>query len=140
MEQQAHKSVNGQIFPNEEMALFAVAEALEKKATCPVILDLKESVSFTDYFVIVSASNPRQAYAIAESVRMYFKRHFEFFPMSIDGLDSSTWILLDYGFMFVHVFVETSREVYGLERLWSKAPMVPISEEHLEKLLKKITA
>lgn len=115
-------------FSTEELVKLAAAAALEKKASRPVILNLRNQGTFTDYFLIVSAANPRQALAVADAIRMFFKETFDLMPVSMDGLDVGTWVLLDYGSFFVHVFQEPTRELYQLEQLWSKAVMVPVQE------------
>jgi ribosome-associated protein len=117
-------------YSKEELAILAVAIANEKKCVRPTILDLRNlSGAFSELFTIVSASNSRQVYAAAEDIRMFFKNNFGLLPVGIDGLDSCTWVLLDYGFMFVHVFQESTRELYQLEQLWNKARSIPVSEE-----------
>ena len=126
---------NSRIYTHEELALLSVGLCLEKKAVRPVVLDLSELGAFTNYFAIVSAANSRQVYAIAEDVRVFFREHFNLTPMSVDGLDSGTWALLDFGFMFVHVFQEPTREVYQLEKLWSKGRLIDVTHERLEDLL-----
>ena len=116
-------------YTNEELALLSVAVACEKKAVRPLILDLRNVGSaFTELFSIVSASNTRQVYAIAEEIRLYFKRTFGLNPVAVDGMETCTWVLIDYGFMFVHIFQEPTREVYQLEQLWSKARNIDADE------------
>lgn len=116
-------------FSREEMAVLAVAAAMDKKAFRPVLLDLRSQGAFTEYFAIVSATNARQVTAVAEGVRMFFKQSFGLSPLSVDGLESQTWVLLDYGFLFVHVFQDPTRELYALEQLWSKGRLVAFTEE-----------
>jgi ribosome-associated protein len=124
-------------YTHEDLALLAVAVACEKKAVRPVILDLRNlGHAFTEIFSIVSATNHRQVYAIAEEIRLFFKEHFDLNPVAVDGLESCTWVLLDYGFMFVHVFQEPTRELYQLEQLWSKARDIPATEEIFVPLYK----
>ena len=117
-------------YTKEELALLAVAVACDKKAVRPVILDLRNLTSaFTELFTIVSAANHRQVFAIAEEIRMFFKSSFGLIPVAIDGLETSTWVLIDYGFMFIHIFQEPTRDLYQLEQLWSKARNVDAPEE-----------
>lgn len=119
---------------HEDLAMLAIAIATEKKAVRPIIMDLRGVGAFTELFAIVSASNQRQVYAVAESIRQFFKRHLGIMPVSVDGLESCTWVLIDYGFLFVHVFQEPTRELYQLEQLWNKAHVIPLAEENCQAL------
>jgi ribosome-associated protein len=116
-------------FSREDMAVLAIAAAMDKKAARPVLLDLRSQGAFTEYFAIVSATNARQVSAVAEGIRMFFKQAFGLQALSVDGMESQTWVLLDYGFLFVHVFQEPTRELYQLEQLWSKGRLVEFTEE-----------
>lgn len=111
----------------EEAVRLAVQAAEEKKAENPVILDLREVASFTEFFLICNGSNPKQvqaiSYSVEETLRKAGKR-----PLHIEGYNSAEWILLDYGDFLVHVFNGTSRRFYDLERLWRDAKRLEISE------------
>jgi|SRR5581483_243461 len=100
------------------------AEAAEsKKAADLRILDLREVTSFTDFFVICSVANARQAHAVCDEVEAALKKSGEL-PVSIEGYEAGDWILMDYGDFIVHVFSETARSYYDLERLWRHAKPV----------------
>jgi ribosome-associated protein len=114
----------------------AIAVALDKKAVRPVLLDLRQQTSLTEYFAIVSASNSRQVYAIADSVQKFLKETFHLNPLSTDGFETCHWILLDYGFFYFHVFQESTRSVYQLEQLWSKGRYEEVTEDECASLLK----
>jgi ribosome-associated protein len=104
----------------EQVALvLAAAEA--KKAEDVSVLELpKESSAFTDYFVVCSGANPRQVQAIADEVdERLSKAGFE--PNHREGYDRGDWILLDYVDFVVHIFNESARKFYDLERLWKSA-------------------
>ena len=90
----------------------------------------KSSSAFTDYFLICSGANNRQVQAIAESVQMQLKQH-GLMPNNVEGYKQAEWVLLDYVDFVVHVFVETARRFYDLERLWKSA--VRLSPADLEK-------
>jgi len=123
---------------HEEIAMLAIAIATEKKAVRPVMMDLRNVGAFTELFAIVSASNQRQVYAVAESIRQFFKHNLGISPVSVDGLESCTWVLIDYGFLFVHVFQEPTRELYQLEQLWSKAHIIPVAEDNCKSLYNEV--
>ena len=82
--------------------------------------------SFTDYFIICSVSNPRQAHAVSDEVTKLLKEMGEL-PLSVEGYDPAEWILLDYGDFIVHIFSETARSYYDLERLWRHANAVDVA-------------
>lgn len=114
--------------PDEYPNWFVAVQAAEsKKAVDLRVLDLREITSFTDYFVICSSTNPRQGKAIADEVEKQLKAIGEV-PVSVEGYESAEWILMDYGDFLVHVFSETARRYYDLERLWRHA--APISVVH----------
>ena len=103
----------------------AVRAAQSKKADNVRVLDLQEVTSFTDFFVICSASNSRQSQAICDEVALQLKQQGQF-PLSVEGYEHAEWILADYGDYIVHVFSEKAREYYDLERLWRNAKVVEI--------------
>lgn len=118
-------SHNASVHSNEELALLAARLALEKKAMDPVVLDLRNIDAFSEFFTIVSVANSRQAVAVADDIIRFFKSELGIRPVAVDGLEVGTWVLIDYGFLFVHVFQEDIREKYQLEELWSKARIIP---------------
>ena len=99
----------------------AVRAAIDKKAEDVVVLDLRKTGGFTDFFVICTGANTRQIAAIADSVRETLKKDEDERPALSEGLDRSEWILLDYFNFVVHVFSRECRAFYGLERLWGNA-------------------
>jgi ribosome-associated protein len=125
-------------YSHEEIALLSVAIAHEKKCARPMLLDLRNlSGAFTEIFAIVSAANSRQVYATAEAVRLFLKNAFGLNPVAVDGMETCTWVLLDYGFMFVHIFQEPTRDLYQLEQLWSKARHITSGEDDFIPLYKE---
>ncbi len=107
--------------------LIAAKAAESKKAVDIRILDLREVTSFTDYFLICSASNPRQGHAISDEIAKQLKEMGEL-PVSLEGFDSVDWVLMDYGDFIVHIFSESARAYYDLERLWRHGKRVNLSD------------
>jgi ribosome-associated protein len=107
----------------------ALQAAGEKKALDPVVLDLRELASFTDYFVIASGTNVRQVQAIADGIQEQLRKQLGARPARVEGYNSAEWVLLDYGDFIFHVFEEKSRRFYDLERLWRDAARVPLPPE-----------
>ena len=106
------------------LARQCVAAAEDKKATDPVILDLRAVSTITDYLVICSAQSEPQLKAIANGVEQALKETLDRRPLAVDGFPTSQWIVIDYGEVMLHVFHEQKRGVYALEDLWSDAPIV----------------
>jgi ribosome-associated protein len=104
-----------------ELAHRAASLAADKLATDIVILDMRDVVSYTDYFVICSGRNPRQTQAIAAELRETLKRD-RIGARNIDGERQGDWILLDYLDVLVHVFTPDARSFYRLESLWGEVP------------------
>ena len=105
----------------------AVTAALDKKAEDVIVLDLRKTGGFTDYFVICTAANTRQMAAIADSVQDTLRESLDERPALAEGLNKSEWILLDYFNFVVHVFSRECRAFYALERLWGTAERHEIS-------------
>lgn len=103
----------------------AARAADSKKALDLQVLDLREVTSFTDYFVLCTVTNPRQGQAIADEIGKQLKDMGEL-PVSVEGYDTAEWILMDYGDFIVHIFGETTRSYYNLERLWRHAKLVDL--------------
>ena len=107
-----------------ELAKQCVWAAQEKKALDPIILDLRNISSITDYLVICSAQSEPQIKAIANGVEQAVKEGLERHPLAVDGFPTSQWIVIDYGDVMFHIFHEQKRPVYALEDLWSDAAQV----------------
>ena len=108
----------------ESRVRLAVAAALDKKATDLDVLAVGELTSIADYFVLASASNERQAQAIADSITSRLKDEMDVKPLLVEGMTPGRWVLLDFGDFIIHIFTEDVRRFYGLERLWGDAPNV----------------
>jgi ribosome-associated protein len=106
----------------------AVRAALDKKAANVVVLDLRNTPAFTDFFVLCSGQNQRQIKAIADSVEEAL-RGAKIRPAHVEGYDRAEWILMDFFTFIVHVFTPHTREFYALERLWGDAERIEISDE-----------
>lgn len=105
----------------------AIGAAQEKKATDIVVLDLRATSGFTDYFVICSGQNPRQIKAIADAVEESL-RGAGVRPAHVEGYTRAEWVLLDYFDLIVHVFNPETRAFYALERLWGSAQRIDVPD------------
>jgi ribosome-associated protein len=103
----------------------AIAAARDKKATDIVVLDLRKTGAFTDYFLICTGANPRQVHAIADAVEQGLRAR-QVRPSHLEGYQRAEWVLVDYFDFVVHVFSPSARAFYGLERLWGSASRIEL--------------
>jgi ribosome-associated protein len=106
----------------------AVRAALDKKAIDVVVLDLRKTPAFTDFFVLCSGQSQRQVKAIADAVEEALRAK-KIKPAHVEGYDRAEWILMDFFTFIVHVFTPQTREFYSLERLWGDAERIEVSED-----------
>jgi ribosome-associated protein len=98
--------------------------AQEKLAEDVLILDMRPVCSYTDFFVLATGQNPRQAKAIWDEVHERLKHDDDLLPRSVEGGPEGRWIVGDYLDVVLHVFTPESREYYRLEELWGDVPSV----------------
>lgn len=98
-----------------------------KKGYDVKILDLRELVSFADYFVICSADSDTQVKAIADEVEKSLKDE-GIKSWHTEGYRALSWVLIDYVDVVVHIFRKESRIFYNLERLWGDAPTTEVED------------
>ena len=104
-----------------QQVAIAVQAVENKKGEEIVILEMdRSSGAFTDYFVLCTATNPRQVQAISDEVEKLLSENGER-PASREGYQQAEWVLLDYVHFVVHIFSERARKFYDLERLWKSA-------------------
>jgi ribosome-associated protein len=95
------------------------------KAEDIVLLDLGPDTVIADYFVIATGTSDRQLRALADHVRESVKEKVENrLPYGVEGSPESGWVLMDYGDVIVHLFMEEERRYYDLEGFWKKASVV----------------
>ena len=111
---------------SEELTTEIVRTADSKLAGDIVALDMREIVTYTDYLVICTARNDRQAEAIADEVHIRMKREHSLLPVNPDRSDNVGWRVLDYLDCVFHVFTEEARGKWDLEELWHEAPRLEL--------------
>lgn len=113
----------------------AAAVCEDKKALNTRILELDPADSgLSDFFLVTSAANERQAVTIADEIELRLKRDFGVYPHSVEGRRNGEWILLDYVDFVVHVFLAERRAFYDIERLRKSAR--PLTPEEFDAELK----
>jgi len=106
----------------------AVKAALDKKAMDVVVLDLRHTPAFTDFFLLCSGQNARQVQTIADAIEEALKAA-KVRPSHVEGYARAEWILMDFFTFIVHVFNPQTRDFYSLERLWGDAERIEVSDE-----------
>ncbi len=109
-------------------ALVAAAAASAKSGLDLVVLDVGPIISIIECFVLVSATNTRQVRTVVDEIELALKEHDGLKPINTEGRDDLSWVLLDYGDIVVHVFLDETRAFYDLDRLWADAPRIPFEE------------
>lgn len=99
----------------------AVQAAQEKMAEDMILLDLKELSSFTDFFLIMNGRSTKQNTALCDHIERVLRK-MRMRPLSIEGRSNGEWILMDYGYLIIHIFSDETRAYYSLEKLWGDAP------------------
>lgn len=98
---------------------------MDKKAEDLVILQMSQVSDFCDFFVIVSAESHRQTKAIADGIEEgFYKKKIKAYRRQSDA--ESSWVVLDFFDVVVHIFYKEVRSYYGLERLWADAKRVSL--------------
>jgi len=110
---------------SERLVRRIAAIADDKKAGELVALDVSSLVGYTDYLVICTARNERQAKAIHDEVYHQLKRD-GLLPARVEGERDAEWILMDYLDAILHVFTPEMRERYRLEVLWGEAERLEV--------------
>jgi ribosome-associated protein len=110
-----------------------VAELADSKVAVEiVVLDMRELVAYTDFLVICTARNDRQAGAIVDEVRVQIKQEMGILPSGTDQAGEAGWAVLDYLDCLLHVFTSEARDRYQLEDLWREAPRLELDLENSE--------
>lgn len=105
-----------------------IAEVVQSKhAEDIVIFKVSELSALADFFVVCTAESKPQIRAVSEAVDLALSSEGTK-PLGLEGRDSKTWLLMDYGDVILHVFNPVSRAFYGLDRLWGDAPQITLPE------------
>ena len=96
----------------------------DKKADDTIVLSVGELLNITEYFVVTSAPNRRLVRTIVESIEEVVGLEHDRKPLRLEGLSEAQWVLMDYGDVVVHVFVDEMRQYYEIERLYRDVPRV----------------
>ncbi len=120
--------VRGSVTDPGRLASLAARAASSKQGEAIVVLDVRDLITITDYFVIASGTSDRQVKTIADEVVKSLKEQGTS-PVRREGEAAAGWILLDYVDFVVHVFSQEQRDYYRLDNLWTDAPVLDWDEK-----------
>jgi len=109
----------------EQASRLAAQAALDKKALDLVLLDVRDRTSLADFFLLASGTNQKQLVAVCDAIQERLREE-GVRPRHVEGYPRQEWILLDYESFVVHVFTESTRSYYDLERLWGDATRIEV--------------
>jgi ribosome-associated protein len=114
-----------------DVLLSSIVEGMfEKKGLNVLKIDLRKLENrITDFFVICHAASTTQVSAICDSVEDKVRAQAGEKPLHVEGLDNCFWVLLDFGNVIVHIFLEEYRNFYSLESLWGDAVIAAMEDK-----------
>lgn len=121
----------GESMASEESRALAVQvaiAAIEKKAIGLEVLDVAGRVDYADFLVLMTGRSDRHVQSLASAIEEEIKKKGKR-PLSVEGVPSARWVLMDLGDVVVHVFQEDARSMYDLEGLWMDAARLPLPED-----------
>lgn len=113
---------------SRELAVLAARLADDKKATDVIVVDVGDVLGITGWFVIAGASNPRLVRTVVDAIEEGVRDQLGRTPVRTEGVREQQWILVDYGDVVVHVFLDEIRAFYEIERLYADRPRVSWAE------------
>jgi ribosome-associated protein len=120
--------------PHSEPLAHRLAELADSKQATEIVgLDMRSLVSYTDFLIICTVRNERQAGAIVDEVRVRLKEEMALLPAGLSGGGEDGWVVADYLDSVLHVFTAEARERYQLEDLWREAPRLELDLEAPEE-------
>ena len=112
---------------SKELTKLAVAALEDRKAEDVTVIDISEISPIADYFIIANGTNQNQLQAMRDAAdEALYKAGVK--VQQIEGNQSSTWILMDYGDIIIHIFSKEDRLFYDLERTWRDGKVVDVSD------------
>jgi ribosome-associated protein len=106
-----------------DRACLCARVASENKARNIVVLDMRGITPLYDFFVLITGTSRRQIHTVSEEIDAALRERGDL-RLSVEGYESSSWVVQDYGDVMVHVFNPQTREYYALEELWADAPRI----------------
>lgn len=112
---------------SKELALAIASAGLDKKALGVEVLDVTGRVDYAEFLVVMTGTSDRHVHAIAMGIEEELRKR-KLRPLSVEGLGTANWVLMDFDDVVVHVFQESTRKLYDIEGLWIDAGRISVSE------------
>ena len=110
-----------------EMVKIAAKALEDKKAEDIRVIDIREISTIADFFVIANGTNANQLAAMRDAVdEKLYKAGYH--TKQVEGNQNSTWILMDYNDIIVHIFSKEDRLFYNLERMWTDGKQIDVNQ------------
>ena len=119
-------STTGAITDATTKARIAAQAAADKKGEEVLVLEVGTIMGIVEHFVVTSAPNTRQVRTIVDEIEKQMREQALAKPRSVEGLTDASWVLVDYGDVVVHVFLDETRAYYDLDRLWGDVPRLDV--------------
>lgn len=116
---------------SKEMVKLACKALDDHKGEDIRVIEIGGITTIADYFVIANGTNTSHVQALAEAAEEMLGRN-GYEPKRVEGAGTTSWVLMDYGDVIIHVFSREDRLFYDLERIWRDGKVVA-TEEFLEK-------
>ncbi len=115
--------------PDETLELTStiVNAALDRKGDNIVVIKVSEVSYLADYFVIITGYSHVQVRAISQAIAEKVEQKMQVYPLGVEGQSESSWILMDYADVIVHILKPEERDFYNLEAFWGHAERIDIS-------------
>ncbi len=112
---------------NKEYACLAAETLSTKKAKDIVVIDIAEKSGFADYFIVATGNTDRQINSLVDDVEDAMAKE-DLLVKSVEGKNTSGWILLDFGDVIVNLFTPEMRDRYNIEKIWADCPAEHIGD------------
>ncbi len=112
---------------SKELALAIASAGLDKKALGVEVLDVTGRVDYAEFLVVMTGTSDRHVHAIAMGIEEELRKR-KLRPLSVEGLGTANWVLMDFDDVVVHVFQESTRKLYDIEGLWIDAGRISVAE------------
>lgn len=131
------ESVTMSAMDSRTLARLCRESAENKKAENVVVLDVRKLTQVTDYFVFATANSVPHVRAIVDEISEKLREEHHTRPLAVDGANNSSWIVIDFASVIVHVMRAETRQRYDIEGLWSDAPKLKHTHEAAPTTLKQ---
>ena len=122
------KNVDSSAEIESKQLAWDIAEAADdKKASDIVLLKVSEVSFLADYFVVATGFSTTQVKAICDSIEEQIETKYQLNPLRVQGKSDGRWIVIDYGEVIAHIFMQEEREYYNLEAFWGHAERIEFS-------------